>query len=71
MGLGKERIKSEGSELLMDAFQFLGISSRDGVPNSRSLFRLRSNKVKYERIIHKDIRGMRRTRLSCELDPVK
>jgi hypothetical protein len=43
----KGRIKSKGSKFLMDAFQFLGISRRNRVPNNRFLFKLRSSKVKY------------------------
>jgi hypothetical protein len=45
MEMGKERIESEESELLMDAFYSLGISRRNSVSNNRFLFKLRSNKV--------------------------
>jgi hypothetical protein len=35
-----------GRELLLDAFQFFGISRGNRVPNKRSLLELRSNYVK-------------------------
>jgi hypothetical protein len=43
MNMGKETIKTKGCKLLLDAFQFVGISSRNGIPNDRGVFKLRSN----------------------------
>jgi hypothetical protein len=36
----KETIKTDGCKLLLNAFKFIGISGRDGVPNFRGIFLL-------------------------------
>jgi hypothetical protein len=41
--MGKETIITKGCKLLLDAFQFVGISSRNGIPNDGGVFKLRSN----------------------------
>jgi hypothetical protein len=46
MDMGKETIITKGCKLLLDAFQFVGISSRNRIPNNTGVFKLRS-KVKY------------------------
>jgi hypothetical protein len=46
MDMGKKTIITKGCELLLDAFQFVGFSSRNGIPNNRGVFKLRSNKGK-------------------------
>jgi hypothetical protein len=35
MDIGKETIKREDGKLLLDAFQFVGISRRNRIPNNR------------------------------------
>jgi hypothetical protein len=35
MDLGEKKIVTKNCELLLDAFQFVGISSRNRVPNNR------------------------------------
>jgi hypothetical protein len=34
--MGKETIITKGCKLLLDAFQFVGISSRNGIPNDNN-----------------------------------
>jgi hypothetical protein len=43
MDMGKETIITKGCRLVLDAFQFVGISSLNRIPNSRGVFKLRSN----------------------------
>jgi hypothetical protein len=43
MDLGEKTIVTKSCELLLDAFQFVGISSRNGVPNNGGVFKLRPN----------------------------
>jgi hypothetical protein len=43
MEMGKETIITKGCKLLLDAFQFVGISSCNRIPNNRGIFKLRSN----------------------------
>jgi hypothetical protein len=45
----KETIKTKGCEPLLDAFRFVGISRCNGIPNSKGVFKLRSNlgKIKH------------------------
>jgi hypothetical protein len=43
MDMGKETIITKGWKLLLDAFQFVGISSHNRIPNKRGVFKLRSN----------------------------
>jgi hypothetical protein len=42
-GISKETGKRDGCKRLLDVFQFLGISRRNRILNSRSVFKLRSN----------------------------
>jgi hypothetical protein len=46
MDMGKERITTEGCKRLLDAFQFVGISRRNRIPNSRDVFKLGYNEGK-------------------------
>jgi hypothetical protein len=43
MDLGEKTIVAKGCELLLDAFQFVGISSRNRFPNNEGVFKLRPN----------------------------
>jgi hypothetical protein len=43
MDMGKEMITTKGCKRLLDAFQFVGISSHNGIPNNRGVFKLLSN----------------------------
>jgi hypothetical protein len=43
MDLGEKTIVTKSCELLLDAFQFVGISSRNRVPNNGGVFKLRPN----------------------------
>jgi hypothetical protein len=40
MNLGEKTIVTNSSELLLDAFQFVGISSHSRVPNNGGIFKL-------------------------------
>jgi hypothetical protein len=51
--MGEKRLKQRIAKLLLDAFQFLGISTRNWIPNNRGIFKLRSNKRKHNTYIHK------------------
>jgi hypothetical protein len=46
MDMGKETIITKGCKLLLDVFQFVGISGRNRIPNTRGVFKLKS-KVQY------------------------
>jgi hypothetical protein len=46
MDFGKQTIITKGYKRLRDAFQDVGISSRNRIPNDRGVFKFRS-KVKY------------------------
>jgi hypothetical protein len=41
--MGAETVKRKGYTLLLDAFQFVGISRRNGIPNDRGVFKLQYN----------------------------
>jgi hypothetical protein len=43
MDLRKKTIVTKSCELLLDAFQFVGISSRNRVPHNGGVFKLRPN----------------------------
>jgi hypothetical protein len=43
MDVGKAMIKTKGSKLLLDMFQFVGITIRNNIPNNRGVFMLNSN----------------------------
>jgi hypothetical protein len=43
MDLGEKTIVTKSCELMLDAFLFVGISSRNRVPNSGGVFKLRPN----------------------------
>jgi hypothetical protein len=40
MGLREETVKTEGCKLLLDVFQFVGISTCNLIPNSRGIFKV-------------------------------
>jgi hypothetical protein len=40
MDVGEEKIIAKSCELLLDAFRFFAISSRNRVPNDRGVFKL-------------------------------
>jgi hypothetical protein len=46
MDMGKETVITKGCKLQLVAFQFVGVSGRNRIPNDRGVFKLRS-KVKY------------------------
>jgi hypothetical protein len=50
MGMGKEKINTEGCKLLLDALKFIGIRGRNRVPTSRNPFKLRANWDKAQNI---------------------
>jgi hypothetical protein len=43
MDFGEKAIVTKSCELLLDAFQFVGISSRNRGPNNGGIFKLRPN----------------------------
>jgi hypothetical protein len=43
MDLGEKTIVAKSCELLLDAFQFVGINSHNRVPNNGGVFKLRPN----------------------------
>jgi hypothetical protein len=43
MDLGEKTIVTKSCKLLLDAFQFVGISSHNRVPNNGGVFKLRPN----------------------------
>jgi hypothetical protein len=48
----KEMVETRGCKLRLDAFQFVGISRGNRVPNNAGVFKLRCNWVKYNRYKH-------------------
>jgi hypothetical protein len=46
MDMEKETIKTEGCKLLLDAFQFVGISRSNRIPDNRGTFKFRFNQGK-------------------------
>jgi hypothetical protein len=40
MDMGKEAVKTRRSRLLLDVFQFVGVSRHNKIPNSGGLFKL-------------------------------
>jgi hypothetical protein len=42
-GYGKDTIKTRGCKYLLKEFQFDGICKRNGIPNNRTIFMLRTN----------------------------
>jgi hypothetical protein len=53
MNMGKETIITKGCKLLLDAFQFVGISSRNGIPNDRGVLIIINNNNNNKQIIIK------------------
>jgi hypothetical protein len=43
MDTEKEMIKIEGCKILLDVFQFVGISRHNGIPNNEDVLKLNSN----------------------------
>lgn len=52
VGMAKKLIKTEGCKLLLHAFQFVDISTRNRISNDRETFMLRSIEVKYNRLYY-------------------
>jgi hypothetical protein len=42
--IGKETVAAKGWQLLLDAFQFVGIGSRNKISEDRRVFKLRSDR---------------------------